>query len=90
MKSCKTYKSELLKNNDIKKEYDTLSPRYQLISQVIKARKKKGFTQADLAKKIGTKQSAIARMESGNINPTVGFLEKIAEALDSKLQIQFK
>ena len=90
MKNWRKYKKELLKDKDVKREFNKLSPRYELISQLIEARNKKGVTQKELAKRMGTKQSAIARLESGNANPSVLFLEKLADALDSKLQIQFK
>ncbi len=90
MKNWKTLKKELLKDKKAKEEYERLKPRYQMISEIIEARRKMGLTQEELAKKIGTKQSAIARVESGNANPTVDFLEKVASALDSNLTIQFK
>jgi ribosome-binding protein aMBF1 (putative translation factor) len=83
-------KSELMKDKEFKKEYERLAPRYALISQLIEARAKKGFSQKDLAQKIGTKQSAIARLESGNTNPSVAFLEKIASAMGYRLSIQIK
>lgn len=90
MKNWKTLKRELLKDPEVADEYKKLKPRYQLISQLIEARTKKGLTQEQLAKKLGTKQSAIARLESGNINPSISFLEKITQALGSKLVIQVK
>lgn len=90
MKYWKLLKKELLKNQEVLKEYQKLEPRYTLISQLIEARVKKGLTQAEVAKKVGTKQSAIARIEAGNANPTIGFLEKISKALDSKLIIQVR
>ncbi len=90
MKNWKSLKKELLKDKNIRREYEKLEPRYLIISQLIEARRKKGLTQNDLAKRIGTKQSAIARIESGKANPTISFLEKLATALDSKLTIQFK
>lgn len=90
MKSWKILKQELLKEKDVALEYEKLKPKYALISQLIEARAKKGITQKQLAKKIGTKQSAIARLESGNANPSLSFLEKIALALGYKLKIQFK
>lgn len=88
MKSWKTLKKELLKNSQVAQEYKKLEPRYQLISQLIEARIKKGLTQEELAKKIGTKQSAIARLEPGSANPTISFLEKISQAIGSRLIIQ--
>ena len=81
---------ESLKNPKIKAEYDKLEPEFAVIEAVLKARVQKGITQEQLAKKIGTKQSAIARIESGNANPSIGFLQKLADALGKKLVIQFK
>jgi len=89
MKSWKVLKKELLKDKTVAEEYETLRPRYEIISAIIEARVKKGLTQEELAKKVGTKQSAIARLESGRANPSVSFLEKLASALGTKLRIQF-
>ena len=90
MKNWKALKKELLKNKEVAEEYEKLKPRYQLISQLIDARIKRGLTQEKLAKKMGTKQSAIARIESGNANPSLAFLEKVASAIGSKLIIQLR
>jgi predicted transcriptional regulator len=87
MRSWKQLKTELLQNKQVKKEYDKLTPRYEVISELLSARIKGGITQKELAQKIGTKQSAIARFEAGNINPSLGFLEKIAEVMGYKLTI---
>ena len=78
---------ELLADPKVKKEYDHLAPRYAVISEVIAARLKKGLTQKDVAEKLGTKQSAIARLEGGNINPSLEFLQKIAQAMGYSLNI---
>lgn len=83
-------KKELLKNPKVKKEYDRLGPEFAIISQLIELRAKKHLTQKGLAKKLGTKQSAIARLESGNGNPTLEFLHKTAKALNRKLVISFE
>lgn len=90
MKNWKTFKKELLKDKEVSLEYEKLKPKYSLISQIIEARLEKGITQNELAKKVGTKQSAIARLESGNANPSLSFLEKIALALGYTLKIQLK
>ena len=88
MKNYQELKRELLGNRLAEKEYKRLAPRYRIISELIEARIKNGFTQKELADKIGTKQSAIARLESGNINPTLEFLDKIASGMGRKLSIQ--
>lgn len=88
MDDWKTFKTELMRDKEFKKEYERLAPRYELIARLIEARMKKGLTQKELAEKAGTKQSAIARLEAGNINPTVDFLEKITSVLGARLTIQ--
>lgn len=88
MKNWKTFKNKLLKNPIVVEKYNKLSPRYQVISSLIEARLKKGLTQRELAVKIGTKQSAIARVESGKANPSLKFLEKMVAGIGSKLVIQ--
>lgn len=81
--------NEQLKDPEFKKEYDSLEVEYDIINQIIKTRLEQNLTQADLAKKVGTAQSNISRLESGNYNPTLEFLEKIANSLGKKLKISF-
>lgn len=88
MKKWEDLEKELLKDPEVKKEYDKLTPRYAVVSGLIRARLEKGLTQKELATKIGTRQSAIARLETGNTNPSVDFLEKVATAMGYKLQIK--
>lgn len=78
-----------LKNPSFKAEYDKLQPEFAVMQAIIDTRKKKAYSQKQLAKKLGTTQSAISRLEKGNISPTVGFLQKLADALDSRLDIRF-
>jgi len=63
---------------------------FQIAALLIKRRLQKKVTQRELAKQIGTKQSAISRFESGTYNPSVDFLYKIAEALDARIQISIR
>ena len=84
----KEYKSNALENNpELRKEYDSLAPQYAIIDAVIAARIERKMTQADLAERADTKQSNISRFESGNYNPSVEFLQRIARALDKQLVI---
>lgn len=89
MRKWPALKKELLKDKKVAKEYKRLKPYYSLVNKLIEARIKRGFTQGQLAEKIGTKQSAIARLESGNANPSIAFLQKLARALNSNLEIKF-
>lgn len=82
-----TFEQELLKDEEFKIEYENLKPRYDIISQMIQIRNEEGITQEELARRIGTKKSNISRMESGNYNPSLDFLVKIANGLGCTLNI---
>jgi len=88
MSDWQQVKKELLKDAKFKKDITRVE--LELISSLIASRLEKGLTQAALARKIKTKQSAIARLESGNANPSIGFLQKLAEALGKRLVIKFE
>ena len=81
-------KKELLRDPEAKKEYDRLGPRFQLIRSIIQKRIEKDISQKELAERMGTKQSALSRLESGEYNPSLSFMQRVAEALDSKLEIK--
>lgn len=82
-KFCTTadLKKKWMKNPKFRKAYETLEPEYQIARAVIAARHKKGMTQAELAKKAGTKQSAIARLENMQSPPSSRNMGRIAIAL---------
>jgi len=89
MKSYTTVKNKFLRNRKTKAAYEKLGPEFELIQMIIAARNQKGLTQAELARKLGTKQSAISRLERGAANPSLEFLRKLAEALGTELQVTF-
>ena len=78
-----------LKNSEFKKHYDEYGKQLEIAYQILELRKKKNISQAQLAKKIGTKQSNIARMEAGQQNFSVDILGKIAEALGCNVKVVF-
>ena len=67
--------------------YDALEDEFALASQIIGARARANLTQAELAERMNTSQSAIARLESGRSRPSTRTLEKLAAATGSKLRI---
>ena len=79
------WEKEALKDPKLRAEYDKLQPQFA----ILRARIEKRLTQKELAQKIGTKQSVISRLESGRANPSVAFLKKLAQALNSHLEIRF-
>ena len=83
------YLKEQLKYPVFKKHYDYYGKQLEIAYQILQLRKKNKMSQAKLAKKIGTKQSNIARMEAGNQNFSIDTLQKLAGALGSELKIVF-
>lgn len=87
----KEYKAKAFeKDPELYTEYMALEPRYKLISEIIKLRAENNLTQAQLAAKIGTTQRIISNFESGNYNPSIDFLNKLAAGFGKELDIQFK
>ena len=81
------YLKNQLSDKEFKKLYDEYGKQLKIAYQIIQLRKKQKITQLELAEKIGTTQSNIARMESGKQNFTVDILSKVAQALNKELKI---
>lgn len=86
----KKYKNKLLEDSRFKKEYEALESEHELAKTIIARRIGQGLTQKQLAEKIKTKQSSISRLESASSKPSLAFIEKIADALGTKVIIQLK
>ncbi len=87
-----TFKKEALSNPEVKEEYERLKPYYELKKELIKARLEAGLTQEELAKKLNTKKSNIARLESPNYksSPNLSTIIEYARALGYEIEIKFK
>ena len=83
------YLKKQLKNPRLEKLYDYYGKQLEVALTINQLRRKKRLSQAQLAKKIGTTQSNVARMEAGNQNFTTDTLQKIAQALNKELKIEF-
>lgn len=70
-------------------EYDRLGPEFSLARALIEARTHARLTQAELAERMATSEAAIARLESGRVNPSTRTLEKLARATGTRLRIHF-
>ena len=77
------------RDEDYRKAYERLGPEFELARALVGARKRAGITQAELAARMKTTQSAVARLESGRVPPSTRTLEKIARATGTRLRIQF-
>jgi ribosome-binding protein aMBF1 (putative translation factor) len=83
-------KNKLLKNPEVRKEYELLGPEYEIIMAIIDRRLKRGWSQKQLAEKIGTRQPVISRLERGEANPSLAFLRRVAGALDTELRVSLR
>ncbi len=81
------FKKKALQDPEIMAEYNHLGPEYEIIEAIIRKRTEKGMSQKQLADKMGTKQSALSRLESGTYNPSLAFLKKVATALGVTVHI---
>ena len=80
-------KNQWMKDSDFKKEYEALELDYKIALELIKARSKAGMTQGEVATRMGTTQSVIARLESGAALPSVKTLSKYARATGRHLEL---
>ena len=81
---------ELLQDPDFKKEWDKLSPKYEVERALIELRIKNKQTQKKLADKLDTKQAYISRIEKGGVSPTINYIAKMADALNADAEIVFR
>jgi DNA-binding XRE family transcriptional regulator len=84
------YLKKQLKDNEFKILYNEYGKQLEVAYKIVQLRKRANITQIQLAKKIGTTQSNIARMERGQQNFTINILDKLAGVFEKNLEISFK
>lgn len=87
--SFEKHLAKQLKDAKFKRYYHEYGKQLEIAYQILQLRKRSKMTQAELAKKIGTKQSNVARMETGQQNFTIDMLQKIASVFGYDLRIKF-
>jgi DNA-binding XRE family transcriptional regulator len=73
---------------EFRREWQRTAALYSAIGDVIHLRNAQGLTQAQLAQRMGRQQPSVGRFEAGNTNPTLGFLQDVAEALGARLEVR--
>jgi transcriptional regulator with XRE-family HTH domain len=88
--NLKQLKRKALARPDVKAAYDELAGEFAFLDEVLRARAEAGLTQAEVAKRIGTTQSAIARLESAasGHSPSIATLQKYARALGCRVEVR--
>ena len=90
MTKLSTLHKKWMKDPAYRKEYDALEEEFALMAEVAKARARAGLSQAELAKRMKTTQSTIARLESGRGLPSTRTLGRFAKATGHRLKISFE
>lgn len=89
MSDFQEYLKKQMEDPEFKKEWDDLEPEFNTIQALIDARKRCNMTQKELAEKTGIDQSDISKIETGNANPALSTLKRLAEGMDTVLKLEF-
>src|SRR3954467_14563527 len=94
MMTHKALVRKMLKQPGVKAEYDAQAEEFTLLDELLRARRRAGLTQAEVAARMGTKTPAVARLEAGGgsqrHSPTITTLRKYAEAVGCRLEIRLR
>ena len=88
MTSLATLRDQILSDPQAQAEYERLGPIYAVVGEMVDARQSAGLTQAELARRMGTSQSVIARLESARHMPTFDLISRYAQALGQRVEVR--
>ena len=85
-------KERALENTEVRAEYEALAPEFDLLRSMLRARQQSGLSQAQVAERMGTRPSAVTRLEGslsrGTHSPSLNTLRKYAEAVGAHLEVR--
>jgi len=90
MKTLRTLKTELLADTDTRAEYDAMADEFSMARELIAARSRAGLTQGEVAQRMGTTQSVIARLESGKRAPSMRSVQRYAQAVGARAVVHLE
>ena len=90
MKTLKTLKREMLNDAKTRAAYDTLADEYAIARELIAARARSGLSQSEVAQRMGTTQSVVARLESGKHPPSMRTVERFAQAVGGHVVLRIE
>lgn len=90
MTNFNDFLNEQLKDPELKAEYDALEPEFSIMQAMIDARRSSGLTQKQLSEKTGIAQADISKLESGNANPSLRTLQRLAAGMGMRIKIGFE
>ncbi len=90
IKAKDIHAKEMAENPDYRKAYDALEGEFALVNALIRARTRAHLSQAEVASRMGTTESAVSRLESGRVKPSTRTLERYAQATGHRLRISLE
>ena len=90
MKTLKTLKAALLAQPQTRAEYEALAEEFDMARELIAARGRAGLTQGEVAQRMGTTQSAVARLESGKRMPSLRTVQRYASAIGARARVRLE
>ena len=90
MKTLKTLKAELLAQPQTRAEYEALAEQFDMARELIAVRGRAGLTQGEVAQRMGTTQSAVARLESGKRMPSLRTVQRYASAIGARARVRLE
>ena len=90
MKTLKTLKRELLADAGTRAEYEAMADEYAIARELIAARARAGMSQGEVAQRMGTTQSVVARLESGKRPPSMRTVQRFAQAVGGHLVLRIE
>jgi transcriptional regulator with XRE-family HTH domain len=89
-KFLEQFREDLLSDPEVRQEYDRLAPEFEVAKAIIGARRAAGLTQAEMAQRMGTPQSYIARLEAGTTLPNLRTIYRVGEATGTRPEVVFR
>ena len=89
MTTFKEYLNEQMQDPEFRAEYEALEPEFVIIGAMIEARKNTGLTQKELSERTGIAQGDISKIETGEANPSLSTLKRLATGMDMRLRLEF-
>lgn len=90
MKTLKTLKAELLADSATRAAYEALAPEFETAREMVAARSRAGLTQEQVAARMGTTQSTVARLESGKRPPSLRTVQRYAQAVGARAVVRLE
>ena len=90
MKTLKTLRAELLADPETRAEYDAMANEFKMARELTAARSRAGLTQGEVAERMGTTQSVVARLESGRRAPSMRTVQRYAQAVGARAVVHLE